>query len=99
MTSSALVAPGGGPLLIANDTTSTTTPATPLSAPTPQNDRLNLRLLSMRYLLQIINRDLQVESPTRKVKCGGIEFRRSEMAFRTVRSADALARNPPKVGL
>src|ERR1700730_12260307 len=84
---------------MANDTISKTTPAAPLSPLRMQNDRLNLRLLSIRHLLQIINRDLQFESPTRKAKCGGIEFGRSEMAFCVVRGSDALGRSPHHVGV
>jgi len=64
-----------------------------------QKDRLNLRVLSMPYLLQISNRDLQLRAPAHEVKCGGIELGRSEMALRSIRGSYTLARNPHKVAI
>src|SRR5690348_13048487 len=82
---------------MANDTMSKTTPVTPLSPQRMQKDRLNLGLLSMWHLLQIIDRDLQIESPTCKAKCGGIELGWAKMALCTVRGPDASRGMPIKL--
>jgi hypothetical protein len=59
LTSSALVAPGGGPLLMTNEIMIRTTPTTPLSPLRKQNVLSEMKFLSIWHL-QVADRDFQI---------------------------------------
>ena len=96
-TSSARLAFSGGPALMANDSAIRTTPMMPVKPRIRQYE--GVTDLCRSGLLQVGNRDLQLQTPAGKPKCGHIEFRRPEMSLGIVRCAYALTRNTHELGV